>query len=74
MFISCTDYRSVSLRLISLGPNEDRTCFEGIIIDDSIGAEGIESFVLTIEEPTQSGVNVGLDETTINIIDDDGMS
>ena len=50
------------------------TCFDGVIIDDILGGEGIEFFTLNIPEPTQPGVNVGLDETTINIIDDDGQT
>lgn len=60
------------LRLISIDPTSDRTCFNGIIIDDLIGGEGIEFFTLDILEPQQPGVVIGLDETTINIDDDDG--
>ena len=67
------DYRSVPLRLISLGPDEARTCFEGVIITDEICLEDDESFTLNIEEPAQAGVELGLDSTTINIIDDCGM-
>ena len=62
------------LRLISIEPEESMTCFDGVIIDDILGGEGIEFFTLNIPEPTQPGVNVGLDETTINIIDDDGQT
>ena len=69
-----SDYRSVRLRLISIEPEESMTCFDGVIIDDILGGEGIEFFTLNIPEPTQPGVNVGLDETTINIIDDDGQT
>ena len=61
------------LRLVSIPGDESRTCFSGVIIDDLVGGEGTESFTLVIGEPTQPGVNLGLDETTINIIDDDSM-
>ena len=60
------------LRLVSIEPDNLRTCFTGLIIDDLIGGEGVEFFNLNIPSPTQPGVNVGLDITTINIIDDDG--
>lgn len=72
MLTFLADYRSVPLRLISLGPNDDRTCFEGVIITDEICLEDEESFTLDIEEPSQAGVELGLDSTTINIIDDCG--
>ena len=59
------------LRLVSIEPEDTRTCFSGVIIDDVIGGEGVEFFSLNIPQPTQPGVNVGLDTTNINIIDDD---
>ena len=74
MFFFSADYRSVPFRLIGINPEDDRTCFTGVIIDDSVGAEGTEFFNLIIEPPTQDGVNVGLNRTTINIIDDDSKS
>ena len=66
-----TDYAPVPLRLISIEPDDNRTCFSGVIINDVIGGEGVEFFTLNIPEPTQPGVNVGLNQTTININDDD---
>ena len=60
------------MRLISIEPDESSSCFEGIIIDDVLGGEEVEFFTLNIPEPTQPGVNVDRDETTINIFDDDG--
>ena len=69
---SVVDYRPVPQRIISIEPTDDRTCFQGIIIDDVIGLEDVESFTLSIELPAQDGVELGLDISTINIIDDDG--
>lgn len=59
------------MRLISIEPDDDRTCFAGTIIDDVIGLEGSESFYLSIQPPTQDRVRVGLNLTNIIIIDDD---
>ena len=67
-----SDYSPVPLRLVSIEPDDLRTCFTGLIIDDLVGGEGVEFFNLNIPPPTQPGVSVGLDTTTINIIDDDG--
>lgn len=54
------------------GPTSE-SCFSGDIIDDEIALEPDEFFTLKLLNPLTPGAAVGNDETTVNIIDDDGM-
>lgn len=57
---------------VTLEPNSNRSCFVGVVVDDSIGLEGIEDFTLGLSGPGVSGVSVGNNVTVVNIVDDDG--
>ena len=56
--------------MLSFQPNEDRVCFDVVILDDVL-SEGVENFTARIiSVPT--GVDIGNPETTfISITDDD---
>ena len=47
-------------------------CFRGDIVDDQVALEPDEFFSLHLRDPLIDGVLIGNDETTVNIIDDDG--
>ena len=47
-------------------------CFTGDIVDDMVGAEFNETFMLRITNVSPTDVQIGLRETTITIVDNDG--
>lgn len=58
--------------MVTLEPSSNLSCFSGSIVDDLIGLEGIEDFMLRLRDPNLPGVLVGNNVTIVNIVDDDG--
>ena len=42
-------------------------------MDDLIGLEGIEDFIIRLRDPNMLGVQVDNNATFVNIVDDDGV-
>ena len=66
------DYDSSSIpTTVTIPGDQNRTCFTGDIIDDTIAAEFTENFFLNIIGVSDPDVTVVLDRTEIAIMDDD---
>ena len=72
MSFPLTDYDSSSIpTTVTIPGDQNRTCFTGGIIDDTIAAEFTEKFFLNIIGVSDPDVTVVLDRTEIAIMDND---
>ncbi len=68
------DYESLAPMSVSLDPLSNKTCFAGVIINDLIALEEVEDFFLVLNDPLITGLLIGRNYTTVDIIDDDGTT
>ena len=54
---------------VTLEPLSNRTCFTG---EDVIALEGVEDFVLLLQDPMEDGILLAIDRAVVVIVDDDG--
>jgi hypothetical protein len=66
------DYEPLSPISVTLEPSSNRSCFTGRVVDDLIGLEGVEDFMVRLRDPEVPGVQVGNNATMIAVVDDDG--
>jgi len=57
---------------VTLEPLSNRTCFTGEIINDVIALEGVEDFVLLLQDPMEDVILLAIDRAVVIIVDDDG--